>query len=138
MEAKEVFSTLIKNEIDISFEIAQHWNSYQTLSVKKGYEKVSKTQFLDCVKLELNKSLFIQEDRYLEWLEGQFEITLPNDSSGSTMTALLDLDGIFSQFGDAIWEINNEVWGELYNEMLDYQRTLLGKLRVEKGISLQY
>jgi hypothetical protein len=73
MKAKDVFKTIIENEIDISFEIAQHWYTYQNLSVKKGYEEIAKIQFLRCVKIEIEKSLFIQKDWYLEWIEGQFE-----------------------------------------------------------------
>ena len=136
MKAKDLFKTIIENEIDISFEIAQHWHTYQNLSVKKGYEKIARMQFLDCVKVEIEKSLFIQKDWYLEWLEGQFENKLPNVSSGSTMTALLDVDGVFNQFEQAIEEIDEELVNDLYTEMTNYQHTLVGNLRVERGIDL--
>ena len=127
---------LIKNEIDISVEIAQHWSKYQTLSVKEGYENIAKIQFMDCAKIAINKSLFTMEDHYLGWLEEQFENKLPNASSGSTMTALLDMDGTFSIFEDALYEINDDICSELYDEMIKYQNTLLGNLRVERGIDL--
>ena len=136
MKAKDLFKTIIENEIDISFEIAQHWYTYQNLSVKKGYEKIAKIQFLDCVKVEIEKSLFIQKDYYLEWLEEQFENNLPNVSSGSTMTALLDVDGVFNQFEQAIEEIDEELVNDLYTEIINYQHTLVGNLRVERGIDL--
>ena len=136
MKAKDLFKTIIENEIDISFEIAQHWYTYQNLSAKQGYEKIAKIQFLDCVKVEIGKSLFIQKDYYLEWLEGQFENKLPNVSSGSTMTALLDVDGVFNQFEQAIEEIDEELVNDLYTEMTNYQHTLVGNLRVERGIDL--
>ena len=136
MKAKDLFKTIIENEIDISFEIAQHWYTYQNLSVKKGYEKIARIQFLDCVKVEIGKSLFIQKDYYLEWLEGQFENKLPNVSSGSTMTALLDVDGVFNQFEQAIEEIDEELVNELYGEIINYQHKLIGNLRVERGIDL--
>lgn len=139
MKAKDVFKTIIENEIDISFEIAQHWYTYQNLSVKKGYEEIAKIQFLRCVKIEIEKSLFIQKDWYLEWLEGQFENDLPNVSSGSTMTALLDVDGVFNTFEEAISEIgddDDDTVEELYTLTCNYQRELLGNLRVERGIDL--
>ena len=136
MKAKDLFKIVIGNEIDISFEIAQHWYTYQNLSVKKGYEKIAKIQFLDCVKVEIEKSLFIQKDYYLEWLEGQFENNLPNISSGSTMTALLDIDGVFNQFEQAIEEVNEELVNDIYTEMTNYKHTLVGNLRVERGIDL--
>ena len=136
MKAKDLFKTIIENEIDISFEIAQHWYTYQNLSVKKGYEKVARIQFLDCVKVEIEKSLFIQKDWYLEWLEEQFENKLENVSSGSTMTALLDVDGVFNQFEQAIMEVDEELVNELYGEIINYQHKLIGNLRVERGIDL--
>ena len=136
MKAKDTFKTIIKNEINISFEIAQHWYTYQNLSVKKGYEKIAKIQFLDCVKVEIGKSLFIQKDYYLEWLEEQFENNLPNVSSGSTMTALLDVDSVFNQFEPAIMEIDEELVNELYGEIINYQHKLIGNLSVERGIDL--
>lgn len=136
MKAKDLFKTIIENEINISFEIAQHWYTYQNLSVKKGYEKIAKIQFLDCVKIEIEKSLFTQKDWYLEWLEGQFENDLPNVSSGSTMTALLDVDGVFNQFEPAIMEVDEELVNELYGEIINYQHKLIGNLRVERGIDL--
>jgi len=136
MKAKDLFKTIIENEIDISFEIAQHWYTYQNLSVKKGYEKVARIQFLDCVKVGIGKSLFIQKDWYLEWIEGQFENNLPNVSSGSTMTALLDVDGVFNQFEPAIMEVDEELVNELYGEIINYQHKLIGSLRVERGIDL--
>ena len=120
MKSKDIFSMLITNEIDISVEIAQHWSKYQTLSVKEGYENIAKIQFMDCAKIEINKSLFTMEDHYLEWLEEQFENKLPNASSGSTMTALLDMDGTFSIFEDALYEINDDICSELYDEMIKY------------------
>ena len=136
MKAKDLFKTIIENEIDISFEIAQHWYTYQNLSVKKGYEKIAKIQFLDCVKVEIEKSLFTQKDWYLEWLEGQFENKLPNVSSGSTMTALLDVDNVFSLFEPSIMEVSEELVNELYGEIINYQHKLIGNLRVERGIDL--
>ena len=136
MKAKDLFKTIIENEINISFEIAQHWYTYQNLSVKKGYEKIARIQFLDCVKVEIGKSLFTQKDWYLEWLEGQFENDLPNVSSGSTMTALLDVDNVFNQFEDAIEEVDEELVNELYGEIINYQHKLIGNLRVERGIDL--
>ena len=136
MKAKDLFKTIIENEINISFEIAQHWYTYQNLSVKKGYEKIAKIQFLDCVKVEIEKSLFTQKDWYLEWLEGQFENDLPNVSSGSTMTALLDVDNVFNQFEPAIMEVDEELVNELYGEIINYQHKLIGNLRVERGIDL--
>ena len=136
MKAKDIFKTIIENEIDISFEIAQHWYTYQNLNIKKGYGGVARIQFLDCVKVEIEKSLFIQKDWYLEWIEGQFENKLENISSGSTMTALLDVDSVFNQFEPAIMEIDEELVNELYGEIINYQHKLIGNLRVERGIDL--
>jgi len=136
MKAKDVFKTIIENEINISVEIAQHWKTYQKLSVIEGYEKVAKIQFLDCAKIAISKSMFSKKQHYLSWLEGQFENKLPNTSSGSTMTALLDVDGVFSTFEDAIEEVDEKLVNELYGEMINYQHKLIGNLRVERGIDL--
>tara|TARA_R110000822_G_scaffold305126_1_gene430656 strand:+ start:83 stop:496 length:414 start_codon:yes stop_codon:yes gene_type:complete len=136
MKAKDIFKTIIENEIDISFEIAQHWYTYQNLSVKKGFGKIARIQFLDCVKVEIEKSLFIQKDWYLEWIEGQFENKLENISSGSTMTALLDVDNVFNLFESAIMEVEEELVNELYGEIINYQHKLIGNLSVERGIDL--
>ena len=136
MKAKDIFKTIIENEIDISFEIAQHWYTYQNLNTKKGYGGVARIQFLDCVKVEIEKSLFIQKDWYLEWIEGQFENKLENISSGSTMTALLDVDNVFNQFESAIMEVEEELVNELYGEIINYQHKLIGNLSVERGIDL--
>ena len=136
MKAKDIFKTIIENEIDISFEIAQHWYTYQNLSVKKGYGGVARIQLLGCVKVEIEKSLFIQKDWYLEWIEGQFENKLENISSGSTMTALLDVDNVFNLFESAIMEVEEELVNELYGEIINYQHKLIGNLSVERGIDL--
>ena len=53
------------------------------------------------------------------------------------MTALLDLDGIYSTFEDAIEEVGDDLGEELYTLMLNHQRTLLCNLRVEQGIDLK-
>jgi len=136
MKAKEVFWEILKIEVEIGVELAQHWNTYQNLNKKEGYEGIAKIQFLNCAKIEIGKSIFTQKDYYLEWLEGQFENKLENVSSGSTMTALLDLDGIYSIFEDAIEEVGDDLGEELYTLMLNHQRILLGNLRVERGIDL--
>jgi len=136
MKAKDVFWEIIKVEIEIGVGLAQHWDTYQNLSKKKGYEEIAKIQFLDCAKIEISKSIFAKEEYFLEWLDGQFENKLPNNSSGSTMTALLDLDGIYSTFEDAIEEVGDDLGEELYTLMLNHQRILLGNLRVERGIDL--
>jgi hypothetical protein len=136
MKAKDIFWEILKIEIEIGVGLAQHWDTYQNLSVKKGYEEIAKIQFLRCAKIEISKSIFAEEEYFLEWLEGQFENDLPNNSSGSTMTALLDLDGIYSTFEDAIEEVGDDLGEELYTLMLNHQRILLGNLRVERGIDL--
>ena len=136
MKAKDIFWEILKIEVEIGVELAQHWDTYQNLSAKQGYEKIAKIQFLDCAKIEIGKSIFAKEQYYLEWLEEQFENKLPNASSGSTMTALLDLDGIHSTFEDAIEEVGDDLNEELYTLMLNHQRILLGNLRVERGIDL--
>lgn len=136
MKAKDIFWEILKIEIEIGVGLAQHWDTYQNLSKKKGYEEIAKIQFLDCAKIEISKSIFAKEEYFLEWLDGQFENKLPNNSSGSTMTALLDLDGIYSTFEDAIEEVGDDLGEELYTLMLNHQRILLGNLRVERGIDL--
>ena len=137
MKAKDIFWEILKIEVEIGVGLAQHWKIYQELNKKKGYENIAKIQFLDCAKIEIGKSIFTQEDHYLEWLEEQFENKLPNASSGSTMTALLDLDGIHSTFDEAIEEVGDDLNEELYTLMLNHQRTLLCNLRVERGIDLK-
>lgn len=139
MKAKDVFFTVIKKEIEISVNLAKHWAKYQELSEKEGYKKIAQMQFLDNAKYEMSDSLFIHKEYFLEWLKDQFGNRLPNNSSGSTMTALLDVDSVFNTFEEAISEIGGEdddTVEELYTLTRNYQLELLGNLRVEQGIDL--
>lgn len=139
MTAKDIFFTVIKKEIEISVNLAKHWAKYQELSEKEGYKKIAQIQFLDDAKYEMSDSLFIRKEYFLEWLKDQFENRLPNNSSGSTMTALLDVDSVFDTFEGAISEIgddNDDTVRELYDLTRNYQLELLNNLRVEQGIDL--
>lgn len=136
MTAKDVFFTIIKKEIEISVNLAKYWAKYQELSKKENYEEIAKIQFLDNAKYEMGDSLFIHKEHFLEWLKDQFGNRLPNNSSGSTMTALLDVDSVFNTFEEAISEIGDDTARELYDLTRDYQLELLNNLRVEQGIDL--
>ena len=61
-------------------------------------------------------------DGFIDFINSQRDINLPNSSSGSTLNAVLDLDGLY----DLIIEDEDvEQYEDLYDDMRAYQQFLL-------------
>ena len=96
----------MKHECDINYDIARIWLKY--LENKKS-EEFSETWARVYTSNEIEKilksSVMVHKDQYMKWIEGEFDNDLPIASSGSTITALLDIDNLFSAFDNTIEEI---------------------------------
>jgi len=103
---KNLIIKLMKHECDINYDIARIWIKY--LENKKS-EDFSDEFARICISGEIEKilksSVIAHKDHYMEWIEGEFDNDLPISSSGSTITALLDIDNLFSAFENAIDEL---------------------------------
>jgi len=103
---KNLIIKLMKHECDINYDIARIWIKY--LENKKS-EDFSDEFARICISGEIEKilksSVMVHKDHYMKWIEGEFDNDLPIASSGSTITALLDIDNLFSAFENAIDEL---------------------------------
>jgi len=103
---KDLIVKLMKHECDINYDIARIWIKY--LENKKS-EEFSETWARVYTSNEIEKilkrSVMVHKDHYMKWIEGEFDNDLPIASSGSTITALLDIDNLFSAFENAIDEL---------------------------------
>ena len=103
---KDLIVKLMKHECDINYDIARIWIKY--LENKKS-EEFSETWARVYTSNEIEKilkrSVMVHKDHYMKWIEGEFDNDLPIASSGSTITALLDIDNLFSAFDNAIDEL---------------------------------
>ena len=106
---KDLIVKLMKHECDINYDIARIWLKY--LENKKS-EDFSDEFARICISGEIEKilkrSVIVHKDHYMKWIEGEFDNDLPIASSGSTITALLDIDNLFSAFDYEIGEIEAE------------------------------
>ena len=121
---KDLIVKLMKHECDINYDIARIWIKY--LENKKS-EEFSETWARVYTSNEIEKilksSVMVHKDHYMKWIEGEFDNDLPIASSGSTITALLDIDNLFSAFGNVMEEIEGdiEVWDDIiYDEVKKY------------------
>jgi len=104
---KDLIVKLMKHECDINYDIARIWLKY--LENKKS-EDFSDEFARICISGEIEKilksSVMVHKDHYMKWIEGEFDNDLPIASSGSTITALLDIDNLLAAFDNAINEID--------------------------------
>ena len=105
----------IKKEIEIGVDISKLLLRYQ-----QG--EFDFDTFAEKSLVEVRKSYFTDIDRYACFLEAQRDIKLPNGSSGSTLKAILDLDGLFELVAEDDDEENLDL---LYDNMWSYQQKLL-------------
>ena len=105
---KDLIVKLMKHECDVNYDIARIWIKYLENKKSKDFaESYARIYTSIEIKKILEKSVMVYEDHYMEWIEGQFDNDLPIASSGSTITALLDIDNLFAAFDNAIEEIDN-------------------------------
>ena len=114
---------VLKEEIDISIATAQAFLDY-----KRGdmtYDRF----VMDALELSEDSSLNDQVNpkHYRDFLEGLRSNTLPHNSSGSSLTALLEYEGLFdavmrSEAGDMNDYANSTLTDDEINEMWDLGR----------------
>ena len=118
---KNLIVKLMKRECDVNYDIARIWIKY--LENKKS-EEFSETWARVYTSNEIEKALkssvMVHKDHYMKWIEGEFDNDLPIASSGSTISALLDIDGLFSVFDNVMEEIEGDEDGFIYDEVKKY------------------
>ena len=118
---KNLIVKLMKRECDVNYDIARIWIKY--LENKKS-EDFSDEFARICISGEIEKilksSVMVHKDYYMKWIEGEFDNDLPIASSGSTITALLDIDNLFSALDNVIPEIGGDEDGFIYDEIKKY------------------
>ena len=111
----------MKHECDINYDIARIWLKY--LDNKKS-EDFSDEFARICISGEIEKilkrSVMVHKDYYMKWIEGEFDNDLPIASSGSTITALLDIDNLFAAFDNTMFEIEGDEDGLVYDKVKKY------------------
>jgi len=118
---KDLIVKLMKHECDINYDIARIWLKY--LDNKKS-EDFSDEFARICISGEIEKilkrSVMVHKDHYMKWIEGEFDNDLPIASSGSTITALLDIDNLFAAFDNTMFEIEGDEDGLVYDKVKKY------------------
>jgi hypothetical protein len=110
----------VKEEIEIGVNISKLLLQYQ-----QG--EFDFDTFIEKSIVEARKSYYADVDGFIDFINSQRDINLPNSSSGSTLTAVLDLDGLFSLIED---DEGIDDLDELYDEMRAYQQSLLRQIDV--------
>ena len=105
----------IKTEIEIGVNISKLLLRYQ-----QGEFNFDK--FVEMSLQEALKSNYADIDGFVGFIEDQRDNNLSNGSSGSTLTAVLDLDGLWEMIAEENVEGDMD---ELYDEMCNYQKKLL-------------
>jgi hypothetical protein len=121
---KDLIVKLMKHECDVNYDIARIWIKYlENKKSEEFSETWARVYTLNEIEKVLKHSVIAHKDHYMKWIEGEFDNDLPIASSGSTITALLDIDNLFSAFGNVMEEIEGdiEVWDDIiYDEVKKY------------------
>ena len=105
----------VKEEIEIGVNISKLLLQYQQ-------SEFDFDTFIEKSIVEARKSYYADVDGFIDFINSQRDINLPNSSSGSTLNAVLDLDGLY----DLIIEDEDvEQYEDLYDDMRAYQQFLL-------------
>lgn len=103
---KDLIVKLMKHECDVNYDIARIWIKYlENKKSEEFSETWARVYTLNEIEKVLKHSVIAHKDHYMKWIEGEFDNDLPIASSGSTITALLDIDNLFSAFDNTIEEI---------------------------------
>ena len=126
---------VLKDEIDVSISTAQAFLDY-----KRGdmtYDRF----VMDALELSENSPLSeeVNPKHYRDFIEGLRSNTLPHNSSGSSLTALLEYEGLFdavmrSEAGDMNNYANSTLTEDEINEMWDLGRDYI----MSEGKTLVY
>ena len=109
----------------------EEWGLLNLANKIKNYKKGFYIHFkfegnnktLNEIEKVLKHSVMVHKDHYMKWIEGEFDNDLPIASSGSTVTALLDIDNLFSAFGNVMEEIEGDIEVQddiIYDEVKKY------------------
>ena len=103
---KNLIVKLMKHECDVNYDIARIWIKYlENKKSEEFSETWARVYTLNEIEKVLKHSVMVHKDHYMKWIEREFDNDLPIASSGSTVTALLDIDNLFSAFDNTIEEI---------------------------------
>lgn len=121
---KNLIVKLMKRECDVNYDIARIWIKYLENKKSEDFSETwARVYTSNEIEKVLKSSVMVHKDHYMKWIEGEFDNDLPIASSGSTITALLDIDGLFSAFNNVMEEIEGdiEVWDDfIYDEVKKY------------------
>ena len=121
---KNLIVKLMKRECDVNYDIARIWIKYLENKKSEDFSETwARVYTSNEIEKVLKSSVMVHKDHYMKWIEGEFDNDLPIASSGSTITALLDIDNLFSAFGNVMEEIEGdiEVWDDfIYDEVKKY------------------
>jgi hypothetical protein len=117
---KKLSQETIKHEIKIGILQAKQLVRLQS-------KEINERQFIsNVILLQETSEVFsdlAHNEYWLEWIEEQLENKLPNLSSGSFMTALLDVDALLTGIG-----MEEDIYTEEeHQEMVDYHTELYKK-----------
>jgi hypothetical protein len=106
---KNLIVKLMKHECDVNYDIARIWIKYlENKKSEEFSETWARVYTLNEIEKVLKHSVMVHKDHYMKWIEDEFDNDLPIASSGSTITALLDIDNLFAVFDNVMEEIEAE------------------------------
>lgn len=108
----------IKDEIRIGVNISNLLRQYQD-------DEFDFDTFIEKSLNEVRKSYYADVDGFTDFLKSQEGNELPNGSSGSSMTAILDLDGLYGMIEEEEDIVDHYGEPTLYDRMCAYQTKLL-------------
>ena len=118
---KNLIVKLMKRECDVNYDIARIWIKYlENKKSEEFSETWARVYTLNEIEKVLKSSVMVHKDHYMKWIEGEFDNDLPIASSGSTITALLDIDNLFAVFDNVMEEIEGDEDGIIYDEVKKY------------------
>ena len=118
---KDLIVKLMKHECDVNYDIARIWIKYlENKKSEEFSETWARVYTLNEIEKVLKHSVIAHKDHYMKWIEGEFDNDLPIASSGSTITALLDIDNLYVPFDNAIEEIKGDEDRFIYEEITKY------------------
>jgi hypothetical protein len=107
----------IKYEIDIAFDLAKELLRYQKEEI--SWEEMKANMIKLMYKSNISKG---HEDYFIEFIDINKDNKLPNSSSGSFFTALIDVDGIISNFEEET--LSDDVFDQAYDYFKQKRRGL--------------
>ena len=107
----------IKYEIDIAFDLAKELLRYQKEEI--SWEEMKANMIKLMYKSNISKG---HEDYFIEFIDTNEDNKLPNSSSGSFFTALIDVDGIISNFEEET--LSDDVFDQAYDYFKQKRRGL--------------